>query len=262
MINFQSNSPITHIKPFVRRVVIPELLDTDAGAADEISASLADLRAINRRFGGISTTRSMIEHVARTTGQAELSLLDVAAGSGDIAAAVKEDLAPCGIHLAYTLLDSAASHLNGYRSSVVGNALALPFRDGSFDLVSCSLFLHHLEPDDIRAFAAEALRVSRIALLANDLRRSALHLALVYAGLPSFRSHITRHDAPASVRRAYTRPELEMMLARVPGMDRFDTFDSYLFRMGAIVWKQESEESQCAFYGAKASRQESERNGL
>jgi ubiquinone/menaquinone biosynthesis C-methylase UbiE len=220
----------------MQRVVVPELLDTDAGTPNEIRSSLADLRAINRRFGGISTTQRMIERVAHATGRTEFSLLDVAAGSGDVAAAVQRDLAPRGIHLRYALLDSAASHLNGHRPSVVGNALALPFRDSSFDLVSCSLFLHHLEPDEIRTFTAEALRVSRIAVLINDLRRNALHLALIYAGFPLFRSRLTRHDAPASLRRAYTMEEVRSMLASTDAA-RVEIRGHYLLRMGVIAWK-------------------------
>ena len=52
-------------------------------------------------------------------------------------------------------------------------------------------------------FAAEALRVCRVALLINDLRRSALSLALTRCAGPLFRSRLTRHDSVASVRRAY-----------------------------------------------------------
>ncbi len=226
----------------MRRVVTPELLDSDSGTPDEINASLADLRDINRRFGGISTTVGMIRRVAEKTGRDEFSLLDVAAGSGDVVAGARARLAP-GLSIRYTLLDSAASHLNGHRPSVVANALALPFRNNSFDLVSCSLFLHHLEPNDIRSFMEEALRVSRVAVLINDLRRSAIHLALIYAGFPTFRSRLTRHDSVASVRRSYTPDELlDIMSTTCTAGVEIQTH--YLFRMGVIAWKY-------ARYGAK-----------
>jgi len=220
----------------MRRVVIPELLDTDAGTPAEIRDSLADLRNINRRFGGINTTCAMIERVAAVNKQGELSLLDVAAGSGYVAEAAQKQLAPRGIRLSYALLDCAASHLNGHRPSVVANALELPFRDRSFDVVACSLFLHHLEPDEIRTFVNEALRVSHIAVLINDLRRSALHLALVYAGFPLFRSRLTRHDAPASVRRSYSPKELRDIL-RATDAAAVEIEHHYLYRMGVIAWK-------------------------
>ena len=37
------------------RIVIPELLDTDAGTPREVEDSLADLKMINRYFGGHRT---------------------------------------------------------------------------------------------------------------------------------------------------------------------------------------------------------------
>ena len=49
----------------MKRVVIPELLDTDCGTPSEVAASLGDLRRINRWFGGVTTTDEMIWRVAR-----------------------------------------------------------------------------------------------------------------------------------------------------------------------------------------------------
>jgi ubiquinone/menaquinone biosynthesis C-methylase UbiE len=114
----------------------------------------------------------------------------------------------------------------------------MPFPDNSFDIVTCSLFLHHLEPSEVRSFITEALRVARVAVLANDLRRSSFHLAAVYAGYPLYRSRITRHDAPASVRRSYTVEELQGLLCETPAA-RIEIDNSYFFRLGATLWKQE-----------------------
>ncbi len=96
---------------------------------------------------------------------------------------------------------------------MVADALALPFQDGSFDVVSCSLFAHHLEPDDLSRFVNEALRVSRCAVLINDLIRHPLHVALVYAGFPLMRSYVSRVDGLASVRRAYVPDEVRQILS-------------------------------------------------
>jgi len=102
--------------------------------------------------------------------------------------------------------------------------------------VSCNLFVHHLAPDELQRFAREALRVCRVAFLVNDVVRSPIHLALTYAGFPLYRSRITRNDAPASVRQAYTPAELSELLqpltARPVQISRH-----YLYRMGIIAWK-------------------------
>ena len=219
----------------MKRVVTPELLDRDAGTPAEINTALNDLRRINRWFGGIGTTTHMIERVAGTTGQKRLSLLDVAAASGDVAQKARERLQCAGMELAITLLDRAPSHLRNGLPKVAADALALPFRDQSFDLVTCGLFAHHLEPPEIIQFVNEGLRVVRLAVLINDLVRHPVHLALVYAGLPLFRSHITHHDAPASVRAAYTREEMRQILSQ-SNATRVEVTASPLFRMAAIAW--------------------------
>ncbi len=120
---------------------------------------------------------------------------------------------------------------------MAGDALALPFRDASFDLLSCNLFAHHLSPPELVQFVDEALRVSRIAVLMNDLVRHPLHMSLVYAGMPLYRSRLTRHDAPASVRQAYTPEEMQTLLAQ-SNAARVEIHRHYLFRMGVVVWKQ------------------------
>jgi ubiquinone/menaquinone biosynthesis C-methylase UbiE len=130
------------------------------------------------------------------------------------------------------------THLRqGPSRRIVADALALPFARSSFDVVSCALLVHHFQPEQLRAFTAEALRVARVAVLINDLRRNLISLALVYAGFPAFRSRLTRHDAPASVRRAYTMGELKAIL-KASGGGQVEIARHYLFRMGAIVWKQ------------------------
>ena len=221
----------------MRRVVIPELLDTDAGTPAEIQGSLRDLRFFNSWFGGVPTTTALLGNVARQTGRHSFSLLEVAAGSGYVAERTHKVLRQHGIQVAPTLLDRSPSHLTGHWPAVAGDALALPFPDASFDLVGCNLFVHHLEPQEVTRFAREALRVCRTAVLINDLIRHPLHLLLVYAGFPLYRSRITRNDAPASVRRAYTMEEMRALLAS-SGAARLDFSRHYLFRMGVIAWKK------------------------
>jgi ubiquinone/menaquinone biosynthesis C-methylase UbiE len=228
----------------MKRAVIAELLDTDFGTPAEVATSLADLRRINRWFGGITTTQAMIEYVAHQLNAKSLSLLEVAAGSGDVPQIAGERLKARGIQLEITLLDHAASHLksamtnNGSSTNraVVGDATALPFPDNSFDLVDCGLFTHHLTPEQVVKFVNEGLRVCRTAVLINDLVRHLLHLSFVYAGLPLYRSRLTRHDAPASVRQAYTIEEMLGLLGKTKAT-RSQIQRYYLFRMGVIAWK-------------------------
>ena len=222
----------------MRRVVIPELLDTDSGTPAEIATALSDLRNINQWFGGVDTTQLMISEVAQKAGATCLSLLEVAAGAGYVPVSASARLRESGLKVQVTLLDRAHSHLNqNGNSAVAGDALALPFANESFDVVSCCLFIHHLEPSEIIQFVNEGLRVCRTAVIINDVVRDAIHLALVYLSLPLYRSRFTHHDAPASVRRAYTVAEMHQMLGQTVAA-RVKIERHRLFRMGAIAWKK------------------------
>jgi len=195
----------------MQRVIIPEILDSDECPPEEVECSLRDLGRINRWFGGVATTQALIERVARSTGKKHLSVLEVAAGFGEVPRLVSQRLARRGITLDFTLLDRMRSHLRGDTQSVVANALALPFRDGSFDVVSCNLFAHHLDPEELSRFVREAARVS----------------------------HVSRVDGVASVRSAYVPAEIRAILASAfpPGSAVIEIFRQHLFRMGVTVWK-------------------------
>ena len=224
----------------MRRTVIEEWLDTDACTPAERERSLQDLRNISRWFGGISSTAAMLERVVRRTGKRELSLLDVGSATGEIPFALRKQFVRRGVLLRVSLLDRVVEHfpVNGQRGTthaVAGDALALPFAANSFDVVTCSLFAHHLEPEQIVSFVNESLRAARVAVLISDLQRSALHLGLVYAGAPLF-GRVTRHDAPASVLRSYTKKEMSAMLRQTRASDA-EVGSHYLYRMGAIAWK-------------------------
>ena len=226
----------------MKRVVTPELLDEDLGTPQEIQSTLLDLRGLNQNFGGFSSMSAMLRTVAQEFRRANLSFLDVAGGTGDLAEHVTKALYGQDISIRPAVLDRAISHMrgNGKRiTRIAGDALSLPFGPSSFDVVGCNLFCHHLEPEDVISFFNEALRVSRLAVVVSDLRRNLFHWFAAYAGYPTYRSRLTRNDAPASVRRAYTIEEIQSLAARTCAA-RSEVKPYYFQRLGVILWKAQS----------------------
>src|SRR5258708_35784500 len=93
----------------------------------------------------------------------------------------------------------------GMTYAVCGSARALPFRDGSVDVVLCSQLLHHFAGDEIPAVIAELDRVARARVIIAALRRSWLAAAGFW--LPSVPPRFqpgTRHDrVPAGFSRVH-----------------------------------------------------------
>ena len=95
----------------MQRVSTPEILDSDNCPKQEVEASLQDLCRINRWFGGVDTTRKLIERVASATGEKKFSLLEVAAGYGEVPRQAGEQLLKKGIKLEITERASVSDNL-------------------------------------------------------------------------------------------------------------------------------------------------------
>ena len=225
----------------MERIVEDEWLDDDRGTPAEIDAALHAINLANRRFGGMRLhARLLKQALTRVRREQRPHILEVASGR---AAVLQSALLQLGAVPDVTLLDRSAAHLPDPRAwpsalptprMLAGDALALPFPDASVDIVSCCLFLHHLEPPQITRYLTEAQRVARVAVVINDLERSAVHYRLAQLNRVIDRSRISRHDGPASVRRAYTYNELARMLANTGCSFLLER--AYLYRLGAILW--------------------------
>ena len=88
------------------------------------------------------------------------------------------------------------------------DALNEPIPDG-YDVVTCSLFLHHLDEAGAIALLSKMANAAGRLVLVNDLVRSRIGYVLAWVGCHLLsRSPIVRHDGPVSVAGAYTIPEV------------------------------------------------------
>ena len=224
------------------RTTKPELLDEDGHPEADLRANLRDIRRVNKLFGG---TTAILDHLPRIVpvGTTRLSVLDLGTGSADIPVAVaawaaKQNLAVRIVASDYSpdILAIAADSVRDRPEISLErfDARAVPLPDRSFDIVLCSLALHHFDPDDAVTVLKEMDRLSRQGWIMNDLRRSALGYRLTWlAAHTTTRNRLTRNDAPLSIKRAYTPAELQDLLkmSKIEGV-RLST--APWFRMLAI----------------------------
>jgi ubiquinone/menaquinone biosynthesis C-methylase UbiE len=203
-----------------------ELMDGPLDDRVALATNLRDLRRVNRMLGGTDLSRRALAVLAGTD-RRPLTILDVGTGAADIPAALIADAAQQGVSLRVTALDSRPEMLQtavatrpGLATIAslrlrVGDGRRLADADREYDIAHSSMVIHHLEPDEAVTFLREMGRVAGRGVIVNDLIRSRLNW--VGAWLISHlltASRYTRHDAPLSVRRAYTLVELEALVER------------------------------------------------
>ena len=228
----------------MRRWEAEELLDQAGHDPAELAANLQDIRTVNRLAGGVAT---VLRHLPGLLSQIPhgrpVEILDLATGCGDIPLSLAAWADRQRRPLYLTVTDRSPEILAEARRTLAGvpgvtftvcDARAVPFPERSFDVVLCSLALHHFSPGEAVQVLREMDRLSRIGFILNDIRRCLAGFVAAWgASRVATRNRLTRHDMPLSVLRAYTPDELRALL-RQAGIDDASVITHPLFRMAAV----------------------------
>ena len=189
----------------------------DAPDADPVLVrkSLAFIRRINWLLGYAKATVAHLDEFSKTWPRGQtIRILDIATGSADIPRAIQMwamandyQVDVTGIDLQPAIIAMARAISPPGVKLVVGNALQLPFADGSFDYVMTNMFLHHLDEEMVVSVFKEMDRVASRGILAADLVRArGAYLGIV--ALTFIANPMVRHDGRISVRQAFNRDEM------------------------------------------------------
>jgi SAM-dependent methyltransferase len=199
----------------------PEWMDDPSLPKDEHLRALAGLARLNRCSGVAGSMYRHLRRHALAQGNRPLCVLDVASGAGDVPIAWARRAKRDGLPIQLTLLDVSgvaveeqqrrARDLGLSILSLQHDCLNTPLPLG-FDVVTSSLFMHHLDDHQAFRLLQSMQAATENALLICDLERSRLALALVsIAAQLLTRSPIVHKDAALSVRGAYTMSEFKKL---------------------------------------------------
>lgn len=198
----------------------------DASPA-ELEAALGSLRGLNRYFGSYRVVAHFIQRWIQA-GE-DLRVLDLATGSADIPRLVADHARKVGAVVQIEAIDFQPSTIETARRLSANypeiNCACADVLDFSaaqpFDIVICSLALHHFSDEDAIRLLRRCRELSQSHVLVSDLRRGWLaSLGVLLLTTFIYRDRMTREDGRASVRRSFSFRELRA-LAKKAGWQNF-----------------------------------------
>jgi 2-polyprenyl-3-methyl-5-hydroxy-6-metoxy-1,4-benzoquinol methylase len=194
---------------------LPELMDRPQPVTRELEHDLANLRSFNRWFGGHRLVRDFLRRWLKPNGESRI--LDVATGSGDIPRLIVDHARGQNVFVHIDAIDQQASTIDIAR----GLSAAYPEIDFScanlfewnppeaYDMVFCSLTLHHFSNDDAMRVLQKIRELSTACVLVADLRRARwLSCAIYLLTATIYRDEMTKTDARLSAARAFSFVEM------------------------------------------------------
>jgi hypothetical protein len=205
-----------------------ELLDNADADPALVAESLRNIARANRWFGGAAAVRYGLDRtLMQVPPGSTLSLLDLGSGLGDLPRVASYWGARRGIRVEPIGLELNRSAAALSRASGLPMAVACagapPIGDKGVDIVLVSQVAHHLTRESVLHLLRTSDRLARRAVILADLRRHPLAPAAFWCGARLLRfDPITVADGMTSLRRGFTRLELQSLLAEAGISGRVD----------------------------------------
>src|SRR5947209_6007074 len=192
-----------------------ELMDRPQPVSAELESDLANLRQLNRFFGSYALVGKFVHRWIKPGDR--LRIVDLATGSGDIPRLVVDYARRIGAQVSVDAIDGQPATLEIARR-LSANYPEISFHSGdirtckdgeAYDMVLCSLVLHHFSEEDAVTVLRHARELSHRRVLVADLRRGFLASAGVFLlTAVLFRDAMTKFDGRMSAARAFSFSEL------------------------------------------------------
>ena len=198
-----------------------EMMDRPQPDSAELERDLKRIRQLNRWFGSYR----LICHFVRRWIKPDdnMRIVDLATGSGDIPRLIVHYARKIGAKVEIDALDRQFATLESARKlsaaypeiSYHGTNILDWSPAEAYDIVLCTLALHHFSDEDAVSVLQRCRESSRNFVLVSDLRRGILATAGVHLLTALiFREPMTRYDARLSAERAFSFSEMRKLAVR------------------------------------------------
>lgn len=196
-----------------------EIMDNFDLKGRELAEILKDLNRVNAVLGGNKVTINGIKKVLKEHPVKELRILDVGCGDGSMLREVAKfgrkkewDMRLLGVDANEGAIAIAREGSEAFPEIQyeVQNIFSDEFKKQKFDLILCTLTLHHFKDNEIRQLLEIFVNSCRLGIVINDLQRSrtAYRLFKLFSAV-FLKKEIAKKDGLTSILRGFKQEDLK-----------------------------------------------------
>ena len=196
-----------------------EIMDNFSMEGEILRDALDKIAKINQLLGGNQLTLRGVQNlIANFPNQTEITIIDVGCGNGDMLRTLSKYGLKHQLNFKLTGIDANAFTINHARELSINypnisyyceDVFGEYFAALKYDIVLCTLTLHHFKDYEIILLMTVFNTNSRIGMVINDLHRSAVAYRLFQVLCFIFRLNaMSREDGLVSILRGFKKNEL------------------------------------------------------
>jgi 2-polyprenyl-3-methyl-5-hydroxy-6-metoxy-1,4-benzoquinol methylase len=229
---------------FSKRSTDVEIMDDLACSGEVVHQTLRELETINYLLGGNYVTLDGINQLLGGRLNGPIRIVDLGCGSGDILRLIRRwsskkawNLQLTGIDANPFIVNYALEHTpSSYNIQYeVNDIFSKRFQTEKFDVVVGTLFFHHFSDGQLINFFRQLKHQARIGVVINDIHRNWFsYYSIKWLTRFLSKSSMVKFDAPLSVLRAFTKPELIEILKQA-GLVNYTIKWMWAFRWQVVI---------------------------
>jgi 2-polyprenyl-3-methyl-5-hydroxy-6-metoxy-1,4-benzoquinol methylase len=197
-----------------------EIMDDFALEGEILRDALDKIAKINQLLGGNKLTLQGVQSLMnKVSPNKEITIVDIGCGNGDMLRALADYASNNNLNFKLIGIDANqftinhAKELSKQYQNITYQCEDIfddKFKDLKYDIVLCTLTLHHFKDAEIIKLVSVFNENSSIGIVINDLQRSALAYRLFQVLCFVFRlNKMSREDGLVSILRGFKKEELE-----------------------------------------------------
>ncbi|MDT0685703.1 methyltransferase domain-containing protein [Autumnicola psychrophila] len=225
-----------------------EIMDDFELSGEELKKTLRDLDNINKWLGGNNITIQGVKRLLESVPKEKtLEIVDLGCGNG----AILRELAKWGRRhnrkLKLTGIDANPYAIKIAEEISEGfpelrfntlNIFSEEFKNQQYDIILCTLTLHHFKNPAIVDLLSNFYRQVRVGIVINDLHRSKAAYRLFQAFCGVFiNNEIARKDGLISILRGFKKADIEKLASQIPS-NKQEISWKWAFRYQWIIEKE------------------------